>query len=81
MEKSKGVFAMGAVGVVAEYNPFHAGHAAHLARIRELRPDAAIVIALSGDFVQRGEAAVFSKFARAEAAVADLLCSSKQGRF
>lgn len=60
---------MEAIGIVAEYNPFHAGHAAQLAQLRALRPDAAIVIALSGDFVQRGEAAVFSKFARAEAAV------------
>ena len=61
---------MRAVGIVAEYNPFHAGHMFQLARIREsFGPDTPVVAVLSGDFVQRGEAAVFSKFARAEAAV------------
>lgn len=57
------------VGVVAEYNPFHRGHAFHLAETRRLiGEDAAVVCVLSGDFVQRGEAAAFSKYARAEAA-------------
>lgn len=57
------------VGVVAEYNPFHRGHAFHLAETRRRAgEDAAVVCVLSGDFVQRGEAAVFSKHARAEAA-------------
>lgn len=57
------------VGVVAEYNPFHKGHAYHLAETRRLvGENAAVVCVLSGDFVQRGEAAVFSKHARAEAA-------------
>ena len=64
---------MRAVGVVAEYNPMHEGHLFQLREIsRTLAPrgeDPPVVIALSGDFVQRGEAAVFSKFARAEAAV------------
>ena len=27
---------MGAIGIVAEYNPFHTGHARQLARTREL---------------------------------------------
>ena len=58
------------VGIIAEYNPFHAGHARQLQRIRaELGGDTPVVAALSGDFVQRGEAACFSKYARAEAAV------------
>lgn len=58
------------VGVVAEYNPFHNGHALHIKMTREaLGGDAAVVCCMSGDFVQRGEAAVYSKFARAEAAV------------
>jgi len=57
------------VGIVGEYNPFHRGHAWHLARTREgLGGDSAIVCAMSGDFVQRGETAVFLKHARAEAA-------------
>ena len=60
---------MNIVGIVGEYNPFHRGHAWHLARTREgLGADCAIVCAMSGDFVQRGETAVFPKYARAEAA-------------
>ena len=61
---------MGAVGVVAEYNPFHEGHLRLLRTLRaELGAPVPVVAVLSGDFVQRGEAACFSKFARAEAAV------------
>lgn len=57
-------------GIVAEYNPFHNGHALHINKTREaLGADTAVVCCMSGDFVQRGEAAVYSKFARAEAAV------------
>ncbi len=58
------------VGVVAEYNPFHNGHALHLAQTRaRLSGETGIVAVMSGDFVQRGEGAIYSKFARAEAAV------------
>lgn len=57
-------------GIVTEYNPFHKGHAYQVQKIRELYGnDTAIVCVMSGDFVQRGEPAIFSKYARAEAAV------------
>jgi predicted nucleotidyltransferase len=57
-------------GVIAEYNPFHNGHLYHLQKIKsELRPDG-IVCAMSGNFVQRGEPAVFDKWSRAEMALA-----------
>lgn len=60
---------MNVVGITAEYNPFHLGHAYQLRRVRELLgDDCAVVCALSGDFVQRGEPAIFDKFVRAEAA-------------
>ena len=60
---------MKTIGVVAEYNPFHYGHAYHLAESRRIAgEDAAVIAVMSGDFVQRGEAAVYSKYARAEAA-------------
>ena len=58
------------LGVVSEYNPFHKGHQYLLRESRRiLGGDALVVCAMSGDFVQRGEAACFDKFARAEAAV------------
>ena len=57
-------------GIVAEYNPFHRGHAYHIAETRRLLgADCAVVCVMSGDFVQRGDVAVFDKFARAEMAV------------
>ena len=60
---------MSVIGIVAEYNPFHLGHEYHIRRSREIMGgDSAVVCVMSGDFVQRGEAACFSKFARAEAA-------------
>ena len=59
---------MRTVGIVCEYNPFHRGHLYQMEESRRLCEDALIVCALSGDFVQRGEAALFTKFARAEAA-------------
>ncbi len=56
------------VGMICEYNPFHLGHEWML---RELRRQGAetIVCAMSGNFVQRGEAAVLDKVHRAEMAV------------
>ncbi|MDR0819549.1 MAG: nucleotidyltransferase family protein [Oscillospiraceae bacterium] len=58
------------VGIAAEYNPFHSGHAEHLARTREaVGADSLIVVVMSGNFVQRGDIAVYSKRARANAAV------------
>ncbi len=61
---------MQAVGIVAEYNPFHAGHAWHIRETRRLLGgDAAVVAVMSGNWVQRGECAVFDKWTRARAAL------------
>jgi len=58
------------VGIVCEYNPFHAGHKRQFDLIRQhFGPDAAIVCAMSGQFVQRGVPAVFDKSLRAQAAL------------
>ncbi len=60
---------MQTVGVICEYNPFHLGHARQFAAIRhQLGQDAAIVCLMSGNYVQRGEPAVFDKLTRARAA-------------
>ena len=55
-------------GIIAEYNPFHRGHAYHLEKTRELGADR-IVCVMSGNFTQRGDVAVTSKWARAEMAL------------
>ena len=60
---------MKTAGIIAEYNPFHTGHEYQINYIKEkLRIDYA-VIAMSGDFVQRGTPALFSKYVRAEMAL------------
>jgi len=61
---------MQTAGVICEYNPFHLGHARQLELIRQqLGQEAAIVCLMSGNYVQRGEPAVFDKCVRARAAV------------
>ena len=55
-------------GVIAEFNPFHNGHE-HLINSIKTNNDTAVVAVMSGNFVQRGESAIISKFARAKAAV------------
>ncbi len=58
------------VGIVAEYNPFHAGHQYHIEETRRrLGEDCAIVAAMSGNFVQRGECAITDKWTRARMAL------------
>ena len=52
---------------ICEYNPFHNGHAYHIAETKE-NCDAVICV-MSGDFVQRGEAALCSKHLRAKATI------------
>lgn len=54
--------------VVAEFNPFHNGHAYLLEKIRS-SGYSHIVVVMSGNYVQRGEAAIFPKDARAKAAL------------
>ena len=59
---------MNAVGIICEYNPFHLGHARMLKGLRR-QYDAPLVCAMSGNLVQRGDAAVVRKHARGEMAV------------
>ncbi len=57
---------MQALGIICEYNPLHAGHAYLLNKARER---GVVVCLLSGDFVQRGEAAVLPPHVRAQMAL------------
>ena len=59
---------MQAIGIVTEYNPFHKGHLYHLRKVKEKYPKAVIIAVMSGDYVQRGEAAIISKERRAKQA-------------
>lgn len=60
---------MNIIGVVAEFNPFHKGHKYLIDKIHDLYHPDCIVVAMSGNFVQRGEAAIFDKWVRAEMAL------------
>lgn len=57
------------IGIIAEYNPFHNGHAYQLSKVREETGADYIAVAMSGDFVQRGEPAIIDKYARTEMAL------------
>lgn len=56
-------------GIVAEYNPFHNGHKYQLDKSCELGELTHTVAVMSSNYVQRGEIAIASKWARAEMAV------------
>ena len=61
---------MGAIGIVAEYNPFHTGHALQLARTRELLgADLPAVAVMSGCWVQQADCAIADKWTRARLAL------------
>ena len=61
---------MRTAGIISEYNPFHRGHAWQIGELRRrLGAETAVVCAMSGSFVQRGDFAVMRTHARAEAAV------------
>ena len=60
---------MRAVGIVAEYNPFHTGHAYHIETARKETGADAVVVIMSGSFVQRGEPAIFDKWTRTRMAL------------
>ena len=51
-------------GVIAEFNPFHNGHKYLLDQIEGLK-----IVAMSGNFVQRGEPAIIDKWTRAQMAL------------
>ncbi|MBE5869697.1 MAG: nucleotidyltransferase family protein [Lachnospiraceae bacterium] len=55
--------------IIAEYNPFHNGHAYQLQKARELTGADALIVIMSGNFVQRGEPAIVNKYTRAQSAL------------
>ncbi len=61
---------MSTVGIIAEFNPLHNGHK-YL--INEAKKYGKVVCAISGNFVQRGDTAIYDKHLRAKAA---LMCGA-----
>ena len=56
---------MKTAGIIAEYNPFHKGHEYQIRYTKEKLKADYVIVAMSGDYVQRGT----SKHARAEMAL------------
>lgn len=57
------------LGIVAEYNPFHNGHKYHIEEAKKIVEPDITICAMSGNFVQRGEPAIYNKFIRAKNAI------------
>ncbi|MBR4892504.1 MAG: nucleotidyltransferase [Clostridia bacterium] len=55
-------------GIIAEYNPFHNGHLYQIEKTKKELGIDFIVAVMSGDFVMRGEPALYNKFLRAKMA-------------
>lgn len=60
---------MNITGIITEYNPIHNGHVYHINQTKKILNCDAVVCIMSGNFVQRGEAALTDKWSRAKAAL------------
>ena len=56
-------------GIIAEYNPFHKGHSYQIEEFKRISSCSHLVVAMSGNFVQRGGPALVDKYARAQMAL------------
>ncbi|MBQ9421506.1 MAG: nucleotidyltransferase family protein, partial [Lachnospiraceae bacterium] len=60
---------MKTAAVICELNPFHNGHARIFRKLREEYGADRVIAIMSGNYVQRGEPAVFDKYVRARMAL------------
>ncbi|MGV3487834.1 MAG: nucleotidyltransferase [Tuberibacillus sp.] len=56
-------------GVIVEYNPFHNGHLYHLQKTKKQTAADLTIAVMSGNFLQRGEPALLSKWTRTKLAL------------
>ena len=56
---------MNAIGIIAEYNPLHYGHIYQMKEASRLAGRDVVAVAMSGNYVQRGEPAILDKWERA----------------
>lgn len=57
------------VGIIAEYNPFHNGHIYHLNKVKEMFPEASLILVLAGNFTQRGDVSIINKWDKTKIAL------------
>ncbi len=60
---------MNHIGIIAEYNPFHSGHRHHIQKTREKYPDSAVLVIMSGHWVQQANCAILDKWTRSKIAL------------
>lgn len=60
---------MSVSGIIVEYNPFHKGHDYHLKKTKEITKSQYTIAIMSGNFLQRGEPALFNKWIRTKMAL------------
>lgn len=60
---------MKAVGIIAEYNPFHNGHKYQINKARQATNADAVIVIMSGNWVQRGQPAILDKWTRTQMAL------------
>ena len=60
---------MKTAGIIAEYNPFHNGHQYQMETVRHLTGADFVIVAMSGDFLQRGVPAIADKYTRTRMAL------------
>ena len=60
---------MTVTAIIAEYNPFHLGHKYHIEQAKKSTNADIVLVIMSGNYVQRGEPAIFDKHLRAKIAV------------
>lgn len=60
---------MPVLGIIAEYNPFHNGHLYHLQKAKEKTGADCTIVVMGGNFLQRGEPALWNKWVRTKMAL------------
>lgn len=59
------------VGIIAEFNPFHKGHKYIIEKAKKYTGADNVVVICSGNYVQRGEPAIYDKTIRTKAALSN----------
>lgn len=60
---------MDIIGIIVEYNPFHNGHFYQISEIKKRFPNSLLIVVMNGNFSQRGEPTIVSKWNRCEMAL------------
>ncbi len=60
-----------AVGIIAEYNPLHNGHLYQINKVKEMFKDEEIILILSGNYTERGDASIIDKWTKTDLALSN----------